>query len=223
MNDFLFDFWNTGSHNTGDRNDVSVDFSPGVSPTVTLTATRELTKDVADLIAEINGIKNYNSESLKSILNRKDNKMNNANPHMDIVDYTYTPIDKYDDRGNKTTYMKTTLSFRDNTETSVLCPVDKADKYYGFYACYAKHIAGGNKINDEAEYWIETLPKKLEKERLAEEKTLAEEKKIEERDKKRREKKRVRMEAIRRKEAYDAAKLANEKYGIPMEFTYKND
>ena len=63
MNDFLFDFWNTGSHNTGDRNDVSVDFSPGVSPTVTLTATRELTKDVADLIAEINGIKNYNSES----------------------------------------------------------------------------------------------------------------------------------------------------------------
>lgn len=145
-------------------------------------------------------------------------------PHMDIVDYTYTPVDKYDERGNKTTYMKTTLSFRDNTETSVLCPVDKADKYYGFYACYAKHIAGGNKINDEAEYWIETLPKKLEKERLAEEKTLAEEKKIEERDKKRREKKRVRMEAIRRKEAYDAAaKLANEKYGIPMEFTYKND
>lgn len=206
MDDFLFNF----------RNDVSVDFSPGVSPTVTLTATRELTKDVADLIAEINGIKNYNSESLKSILNRKDNKMNNANPHMDIVDYTYTPVDKYDDRGNKTTYMKTTLSFRDNTETSVLCPVDKADKYYGFYACYAKHIAGGNKINDEAEYWIETLPKKLEKERLAEEKTLAEEKKIEERDKKRREKKRVRMEAIRRKEAYDAAKLANEKYGFPV-------
>ncbi len=49
MNDFLFDFWNTGSHNTGsrntgdwntgscntgDRNDVSVDFSPGVSPTL---------------------------------------------------------------------------------------------------------------------------------------------------------------------------------------------
>lgn len=206
MDDFLFNF----------RNDVSVDFSPGVSPTVTLTATRELTKDVADLIAEINGIKNYNSESLKSILNRKDNKMNNANPHMDIVDYTYTPVDKYDDRGNKTTYMKTTLSFRDNTETSVLCPVDKADKYYGFYACYAKHIAGGNKINDEAEYWIETLPKKLEKERLAEEKTLAEEKKIEERDKKRREKKRVRMEAIRRKEAYDAAKLAIAKYGFPV-------
>jgi hypothetical protein len=126
-------------------------------------------------------------------------------------------------KSGRMTIMKTTLTFRDGTETSVLCPANKADKYYGFYACYAKHIAGGNKINNEAEYWIEILPKRLEKELQAEEKTLAEEKKIEERDKKRREKKRVRMEAIRRKEAYDAAKLANEKYGIPMEFTYKNE
>lgn len=153
----------------------------------------------------------------------KNDIIQNAVNHMDIVDYTYTPVDKYDDKGNKTTYMKTTLTFRDNTETSVLCPVDKADKYYGFYACYAKHIAGGNKINDEAEYWIEILPKKLEKERQAELISVKEEQRIIERDKKRREKKRVRMEAIRRKEAYDAAKLANEKYGIPMEFTYKND
>lgn len=219
--DFYRDFQNSFSSNTslvrsGEIKDITIKLEPGSIPVTTTTSTRELAKDVANLIAEINDIKNYNS-------NRKDNKMNNTNPHMDIVDYTYTPVYKYDDKGNKTTYMKTTLSFRDNTETSVLCPVDKADKYYGFYACYAKHIAGGNKINDEAEYWIEILPKKLEKERLAEEKTLAEEKKIEERDKKRREKKRVRMEAIRRKKAYDAAKLANEKYGIPMEFTYKND
>lgn len=93
----------------------------------------------------------------------KNDIIQNAVNHMDIVDYTYTPVYKYDDKGNKTTYMKTTLSFRDGTETSALCPVDKADKYYGFYACYAKHIAGGNKINDEAEYWIEVLPKKLER------------------------------------------------------------
>lgn len=154
MNDFLFDF----------RNGVSIDFSYSITPSVTIPVT---------------------SEYLANLIARKDNKMNNnTNPHMDIVDYTYTPVDKYDDKGNKTTYMKTTLSFRDGTETSVLCPADKADKYYGFYACYAKHIAGGNKINNEAEYWIETMPKKLEKERLAEEKSLAEEKKIEERDKK---------------------------------------
>lgn len=168
-----------------------------------------------DIIAEINEIKNYNS-------NKGGNKMNNTNPHIDIVNYTYTSVDKYDNKGNITTYMKTTLSFKDGTETSVLCPADKADKYYGFYACYAKHIAGGNKINDEAEYWIEILPKKLEKEYQAELISVKEEQRIIERDKKRREKKRVRMEAIRRKEAYDAAKLANEKYGIPMEFTYKN-
>lgn len=168
----------------------------------------------SDIISEINDIRNYNS-------NKKDSKMDNANLHLDIVDYIYTSVDKYDDKGNKTTYMKTTLSFRDGTETSVLCPADKANKYYGFYACYAKHIAGGNKINDEAEYWIETLPKKLEKERLAEEKALAEKKKIEEHDKRRREKKRVRMEAIRRKEAYEAAKLAEEKYGVPANWSKK--
>lgn len=219
--DFYRDFQNSFSSNTslvrsGEIKDITIKLEPGSIPVTTTTSTRELAKDVANLIAEINDIKNYNS-------NRKDNKMNNINPHMDIMDYTYTPVDKYDDKGNKTTYMKTTLTFRDNAETSVLCPADKADRYYGFYACYAKHIAGGNKINDEAEYWIEILPKKLEKERLIEEKSLAEEKKIEERDKKRREKKRVRMEAIRRKEAYDAAKLANKKYGIPMEFTYKNE
>ena len=177
---------------------------------VTYTATAE---NIADLIAEINEIKNNK---------RKDTKMFNSNPHNEIVDYKYEPIYKYDEKGNKTTYMKTTLCFRDGSETSVLAPAEKADQYYGFYACYAKHLAG-NKVNDEAEYWIEILPKKLEKERKAEEYALAEEQRIAERDKKRREKKRVRMEAIRRKEAYDAAKMAEEKYGVPMNFTYKSE
>lgn len=187
-------------------------WNPYISPTtsVTYTATAE---NIADLIAEINEIKNNNK--------RKDTKMFNSNPHNEIVDYKYESIYKYDDKGNKTTYMKTTLCFRDGSETSVLAPAEKADQYYGFYACYAKHLAG-NKVNDEAEYWIEILPKKLEKERKAEEDALAEEQRIIERDKKRREKKRVRMEAIRRKEAYDAAKLAEEKYGVPMNFTYKS-
>ena len=184
---------------------------PYISPTTSVTYTTTA-KDISDLIAEINEIKNYNK--------RKDTKMFNSNPHNEIVDYKYEPIYKYDENGNKTTYMKTTLYFRDSSETSVLAPVEKADQYYGFYACYAKHLAG-NKVNDEAEYWIETLPKKFEKERQAELMAIEEEQRIAERDKKRREKKRVRMEAIRRKEAYDAAKLAEEKYGVPMNFTYK--
>lgn len=188
-------------------------WNPYISPTTSVTYTATV-ENIADLIAEINEIKNYNK--------RKDTKMFNSNPHNEIVDYKYEPIYKYDDKGNKTTYMKTTLYFRDSSETSVLAPTDKADQYYGFYACYAKHLAG-NKVNDEAEYWIEILPKKFEKERQAEEYALAEEQRIAERDKKRREKKRVRMEAIRRKEAYDAAKLAEEKYGVPMNFTYKSE
>lgn len=188
-------------------------WNPNTSPTTSVTYTATV-ENIADLIAEINEIKNYNK--------RKDTKMFNSNPHNEIVDYKYEPIYKYDDKGNKTTYMKTTLCFRDGSETSVLAPAEKADQYYGFYACYAKHIVG-NKVNDEAEYWIEILPKKLEKERKAEEDALAEEQRIIERDKKRREKKRVRMEAIRRKEAYDAAKLAEEKYGVPMNFTYKSE
>lgn len=185
-------------------------WNPYISPTtsVTYTATAE---NIADLIAEINEIKNNK---------RKDTKMFNSNPHTEIVDYKYEPIYKYDDKGNKITNMKTTLYFRDGSETSVLAPAEKADQYYGFYVCYAKHLAG-NKVNDEAEYWIEILPKKLEKERKAELMAIEEEQRIAERDKKRREKKRVRIEAIRRKEAYDAAKLAEEKYGVPMNFTYK--
>ena len=188
-------------------------WSINISPTTSVTYTA-MAENIADLIAEINEIKNYNK--------RKDIKMFNSNPHNEIVDYKYEPIYKYDDKGNKTTYMKTTLCFRDGSETSVLASVEKADQYYGFYACYAKHLVG-NKVNDEAEYWIEILPKKFEKERKAEEDALAEEQRISERDKKRREKKRVRMEAIRRKEAYDVAKLAEEKYGVPMNFTYKSE
>ena len=187
----------------------SIDIAPTTSVTYTAMA-----ENIADLIAEINEIKNCNK--------RKDTKMFNSNPHAEIVDYKYEPIYKYDDKGNKTTYMKTTLCFRDGSETSVLAPAEKADQYYGFYACYAKHLAG-NKVNDEAEYWIETLPKKLEKEHQAELMAIEEEQRIADRDKKRREKKRVRMEAIRRKEAYDAAKLAEEKYGVPMNFTYKSE
>ena len=182
------------------------------------TTTNTTTNTISDIMKELDELKN---------LHRND-RATNILPVMtyipaktEIVDYKYEPIYKYDDKGNKTTYMKTTLYFRDGSETSVLAPAEKADQYYGFYACYAKHLVG-NKVNDEAEYWIEILPKKLEKERKAEEDALAEEQRIIERDKKRREKKRVRMEAIRRKEAYDAAKMANEKYGVPMDWNTYN-
>lgn len=179
--------------------------------------TRQLSNICADLIAEINEIKNYKPKANAIGIIQ-------LNPHFDIVNYTYEDEIRYDSKGNKTVYKKTTLTFRDNTSTSVSAPADKADPYTGFYTCYAKHCAGGkNIINDLADYWIDILPKKLAKEQADEQACRDEEARLAERDKKRREKQRVRLEAIRRKEAYDASVLAHEKYGVPMEFIYKNE
>lgn len=124
---------------------------------------------------------------------------------------------KYD-----TTYIRTVLIFADGSKESVECPADKADSYYGFTTCYAKHIAKkflGKNISDMADYWLITNPKR---EAEAYERAItqrAEEQRLAERDKKRREKYRIRMEAIRRKEAYEAAKLAEEKYGVPADWS----
>lgn len=179
------------------------------------------TNTLSDMMKELNELNNsHRNDRATSILPAI--TFLPADP-TEIVDYKYEDEIKYSEKGEKITYKKTTLFFRDGTQTSVSTIADKADQYMGFYICFAKHMSGGkNKINDEAEYWIKKLPKKLEKERKAEEDALAEEQRIIERDKKRREKKRVRLEAIRRKEAYDAAKMANEKYGVPMEWNANN-
>ena len=58
---------------------------------------------------------------------------------------------KYD-----TTYIRTVLTFADGSKESVECPADKADAYYGFTTCYAKHIAKkllNKNISDMADYW----------------------------------------------------------------------
>lgn len=179
------------------------------------------TNTLSDMMKELNELNNsHRNDRVTSILPAI--TFLPADP-TEIVDYKYEDEIKYSEKGEKITYKKTTLFFRDGTQTSVSTIADKADQYMGFYICFAKHMSGGkNKINNIAEYWIEKLPKKLEKERKAEEDALAEEQRIIERDKKRREKKRIRLEAIRRKEAYDAAKIANEKYGVPMEWNANN-
>lgn len=119
------------------------------------------------------------------------------------------------------TYIRTVLEFADGSKETVECREDNFDPYYGFVTCYAKHIAKvflGKNISDMADYWIIKRPKQIAKERAKEEMRIAEEKRIAERDKKRREKQRIRMEAIRRKEAYEARKLAEEKYGVPADW-----
>jgi hypothetical protein len=126
---------------------------------------------------------------------------------------------KYD-----TTYIRTVLTFADGSKESVECPADKADAYYGFTTCYAKHIAKkllNKNISDMADYWLITKPKREAEARAKAEIQRAEEQRLTERDKKRREKYRIRMEAIRRKEAYEASKLAEEKYGVPVDWSEK--
>lgn len=126
---------------------------------------------------------------------------------------------KYD-----TTYIRTVLTFADGSKESVECLADKADAYYGFTTCYAKHMAKkllGKNISNMADYWLITKPKREAEECAKADAQRAEEQRLAERDKKRREKYRIRMEAIRRKETYEASKLAEEKYGVPADWSEK--
>lgn len=136
-----------------------------------------------------------------------------------IINCEIQQFTKYD-----TTYIRTVLTFADGSKESVECSADKADAYYGFTTCYAKHITKkflGKNISDMADYWLITKPKREAEARAKAEIQKAEEQRLTERDKKRREKYRIRMEAIRRKEAYEASKLAEEKYGVPADWTEK--
>ena len=136
-----------------------------------------------------------------------------------ISNYETQQFTKYN-----TIYIRTALTFADGSKESVECPVDKADAYYGFTTCYAKHIAKkflGKNISDIADYWLITKPKREADARVKADAQRAEEQRLAERDKKRREKYRIRMEAIRRKEAYEASKLAEEKYGVPADWSEK--
>lgn len=136
-----------------------------------------------------------------------------------IINCEIQQFTKYD-----TTYIRTVLTFADGSKESVECPADKADAYYGFTTCYAKHIAKkllNKNISDMADYWLITKPKREAEARAKADARRAEEQRLAERDKKRRGKYRIRMEAIRRKEAYEAAKLAEEKYGVPSNWFTK--
>lgn len=136
-----------------------------------------------------------------------------------IINCEIQQFTKYD-----TTYIRTVLTFADGSKESVECPANKADAYYGFTTCYAKHIAKkflNKNISDMADYWLTTKPKREAEARAKADAQRAEEQRLTERDKKRREKYRIRMEAIRRKEVYEAIKLAEEKYGVPADWSEK--
>ena len=125
----------------------------------------------------------------------------------EIVNYTY----------NSETGM-TKIKWSDKTETTVYTEIGTIpDQFTGFVVAYAKKAAGNTShINNLFEKWA---IKKPIKDKIAEEKRIAqetEEKRIAEKRKAKREKWLIRKEALRIKREYEARKLANEKYGVPL-------
>ena len=126
----------------------------------------------------------------------------------EIINYTY----------NSETG-KTTIKWSDKTETTVVSEnPDTADQYTGFVTAIAKRATGNtSRINNLFEKWA---IKKPIQDKIAEEKRIVEDienKRIAEKRKVKREKWLIRREAIRIKREYEARKLANEKYGVPMD------
>jgi len=114
---------------------------------------------------------------------------------------------------------KTTIKWSDKTETTVASEnPDTADQYTGFVTAIAKRATGNTShINNLFDKWA---IKKPIQDKIAEEKRIAEDienKRIAEKRKAKRENWLIRREAIRIKREYEARKLANEKYGVPMD------
>ena len=113
---------------------------------------------------------------------------------------------------------KTTIKWSDKTETTVVSEnPDTADQYTGFVTAIAKRATGNTShINNLFDKWA---IKKPIQDKIAEEKRIAEDiesKRIADKRKTKREKWLIRREAIRIKREYEARKLANEKYSVPM-------
>ena len=113
----------------------------------------------------------------------------------------------------------TTIEWSDGTKTTVRAENPaRADQYTGFVTAYAKKAAGNtNNINKLFDEWAIERPEK-EKKRLCDEliaRLEAHEK--QERENKKREKRIIRREALRLKREYEAKKLAQEKYGVPVD------
>mgnify|MGYP007119863268 CR=1 FL=1 len=129
-----------------------------------------------------------------------------------IVDYEYT-------KDEKNGVAITTIHWQNGDTTTCRTTLDKADQYTGFMIAIAKYAMGNkNEATNTADYWINKRPAQLARKREKVKAEEAEIKRITDKRRKRKEEYRLRIAAIRRKEAYEAAKLANEKYGVPLDF-----
>lgn len=142
------------------------------------------------------------------LVEKDDSVMIVKTPMPEIVNYTYD---------SKTG--KTTIKWSDKTETTVVSEnPNTADQYTGFVTAIAKKATGNTShINNLFDKWA---IKKPIKDKIAEEKRIVEEienKRIADKRRAKREKWLIRRESIRIKREYEARKLANEKYGVPMD------
>ena len=140
-----------------------------------------------------------------------------------IKDYTYEKKITYKD-GNTNKYdMITTITMTNGEKISVSCPEADADQYSGFAIAYATICAGGrDRFNKMADYAINKIPAKKEKEAADKAKRLEKAKADEIKQTEKRRKNRIKREAKRRKESYEVMVLANHKYGVPFDFEPEN-
>lgn len=164
-------------------------------------------------IKECEGYWYYDMFDTSTTINAKENKnMNMRKACYEIVDYKY-------DAETGETYIR----WADKTETTVK-PEEgtKPNQYVGFVTAYAKRAAGNtSRINSLFDYWTIKKPIRDKKAKEADEAAKTERKRIAEKRKAKREKWLIRREAIRRKRTYEAAQLAQEKYGVPVDFEEK--
>jgi len=128
---------------------------------------------------------------------------------LEIKNYTYNP-----ETG------ETYIQWSDKTETTVKAEENAVkDQFTGFMTAVAKKAMGNtSRINNLYDKWAIKKPeqdKKAEEKRLADE---AEAKRIDEKRRAKREKWIVNRTALQRKRDYEARQIANQKYGVPMDF-----
>ncbi len=113
----------------------------------------------------------------------------------------------------------TTIEWTDGTKTTVRAEnPNTADQYTGFVTAVAKKVCGNNNtINNLYDEWAVKRPERELKKQILNNTKLLKEKRIAKKRKAKREQYLIRKEALRLKREYEAKKLANEKYGVPMD------
>lgn len=114
----------------------------------------------------------------------------------------------------------TTIEWSDGTKTTVRAEFpDTASQWEGFMAAYAKKAAGNNNtINNLYDEWAVKKPAREQKAQIKANAAALEEKRIAEKRKAKKEKWLIRKRAVEIAKEYEARKIANEKYGVPMDY-----